>query len=528
MSKSVVVVTREKLCITLVLCTLAIVVLYRDAAGRSDLRRAQPSGQSAPPAGILDASKFPSIQAAISSLPRSGGTIFVPSGTRFDPSGLSVDRPVHLSFDCGSFQYQGSSAAIVILASAGSGVRLEGCSASDENSPSHGTAILVSDHAAGGLDVRGSNGFIAENLSFVGPAAGSGVGVRLTGNGAQLYNVQADSFGGDGVRIDGARSNTNNFLLERVKSHHNGGRGFYTFGRDSNVGVWIQTFAQNNAGTQYAFDHTAGHIFVALSAEPQRDVPAMSFAAASENHGSAYLEPASPFNSPAVSFDSASRDNNLVLLNGRKVLDAGTGNRYYLAATDTSPAVRTIENTDTNAEAVLNPIRTLLRAAQTSDQATEGIWSATNDPRSGYMLRENGSINFAFDMNGRGAGVNFLHHVNDASVASAVPVMHLDQNGVSIGGGSSIQAVWKVAATLTFPAIPAHSCREQAMSVNGQSFDRTTASVTVSPAESPGYSDLSWQGMLTSANGAISVRVCNIGEGVAQLKAIRWNATVIE
>lgn len=514
------------LAIAFISCVLTIFILGHASAQRLQSTRVHSDAARVSLPGFVNADKFESVQAAVNSVPSTGGTVFIPQGTPFDDSGVTIATPMHVLFDCGIFTYTGSKPAITVTSHGG--VQLEGCASADENNPRMGTAFVLTNPSATGLEVRGSNGFIARNLSFVGPGRGSGLGVHVSGNGFQFYGVQADSFGGDGIEIDGVRSNTNNFLLERVRSHKNGGRGFYTFGRDSNVGVWIQTFAQANSGAQYSFENTAGHIFAALSAEAQKDVASVSFVASSENHGSAYLEPAAPFNSPAVTLDTSSKNNNLILLNGRKVSDAGTGNRYYLGAVDFSPVVRTIQNTDTNVEGALNPIHSVARAGHPDDQAVEGIWFGANNSRSGYVLRENGAMNFVFDMNGRGSGVNFLHRADDGKIGTAVPVLHIDENGVSFGGGSAIRSVWRSSATLNFAKLRPHACQDLAAKIEGATINAENASASASPASSLGGTSLSWQAAVSGNEGQVSVRLCNVGDEPVQPKPVRWNITLLQ
>ena len=514
------------LAIAFISCLLTVLILGRASAQRLQSTRVHSNAIQVSQPGFVNAEKFESIQAAINSVPSSGGTVFIPQGMPLDASGITIATPIHLLFDCGVFSYGGSKPAITVTAAGG--VQLEGCASADENNPKQGTAFILTNPSAVGLDVRGTNGFIARNVSFVGSGKGSGVGVHVSGNGFQFYGVQADSFGGDGIEIDGARSNTNNFLLERVRSHKNGGRGFYTFGRDSNVGVWIQTFAQANSGAQYSFENTAGHIFAALSAEAQKDVTSISFVSSSENHGSAYLEPAPPFNSAAVTLDAGSKNNNLILLNGRKVSDAGIGNRYYLGAVDFSPAVRTIQNTDTNIEGALNPIGGVARPGHSEEQAIEGIWFGFNSPRSGYILRENGAMNFVFDMNGRGSGVNFLHRADDGKIGTAVPVFHIDENGVSFGGGSAIRSVWKSNVTLNFAKLQPHVCQDLATKIESAATDSENASVNASPASPLGSTNLSWQAAVSGNEGQVSVRLCNVGDEPVLPKPVRWNVAILQ
>jgi hypothetical protein len=472
-----------------------------------------------------DRKKYFFIQQALDELPPGGGTVFVNPGMRIDATGITIKTPVHLVFDCGVFTYDGDGAAITVLAAASSGVQIEGCAAADETNPTHGTAIVVRHPAAGGLNVLASNDFIARNLSFVGAGSGSGTGVHLSGNGAQLYNVQADKFGGDGFVIDGDRSNTNNCLLERVRSRKNGGRGFVTFGKDSNVGVWIQTYAQANGAAQYAFDHTVGHVFVALSAEPERDEDSLSFVAASENRGTVYVEPAAPFRAASVSFDRSSKNNDLVLLNGRQVSDEGTGNRYEVAAIDYTPEVRRTDNGDTNKEGSFSPIRKLATGASAEDSATEGMWWRPANLRSGYTLHGNGSINFDFDMARKGASVNFFHSANDAEIASSSPVLRVDENGLAIGAGSTLRSLWHSGATLKFTVLPARSCQERAIETEAVLTSRDV-NVTVSPLSDLGSTQLSWQAYLKDSDEKVVVRLCNVSDAGLLPRTVQWSATV--
>ncbi|MFZ0523454.1 MAG: hypothetical protein WAL95_20675 [Candidatus Acidiferrales bacterium] len=475
---------------------------------------------------FVDGVKYPTIQSALAALPPDGGTVFVPRGTAFDSAGLTISTQVHLIFDCGVFTYGGSGTAIRVMPASVSGVQIEGCATGDENRPTHGTSVRVTNPSANGLDVLGVASFVARNLNFVGPGSGSGIGVQLSGNGAQLYDIQADSFGGDGFQINGARSNTNFFVLQRVKAHRNGGHGFNTFGINSNVGTWIATFAQANRDTQYLFNNTAAHVFVAIAAEPFRDVTSIVFAHSPENQGTVYIEPASPFRSFAITFDSTSNNNNLVLLNGRKVSDAGIGNRYFYGAGDFFPPVRSVEGTDSNSEGTLNGLREFSRAGQSTEKGLEGIWFASGNPRSGYMLRENGAINFDFDMNDGGSAVNFWHSARDSQISSAAPVLSINPDGIALGGGSTIHRILRSSATLTFTPVAAQTCEERTLTIQNAT---PSAAVSASPAAPLGSPSLSWQAWVSGSGGVVSVRLCNVSAagGVAPA-AVVWNVSAVE
>lgn len=84
--------------------------------------------------------------------------------------------------------------------------------------------------------------------------------------------------------------------------------------------------------------------------------------------------------SAASPLDRTSNNNNLVLLNGRKVSDGGVGNRYYFGAGDFFPAARSVENTDGNLDGTLNGLREFSRAGQSAEKGTEGIWFGKDTP----------------------------------------------------------------------------------------------------------------------------------------------------
>ena len=475
---------------------------------------------------FVDGVKYATIQSALAALPQDGGTVFVPKGATFDNSGLTISTQVHLIFDCGVFTFGGTGTAIRVLSGPISGVQIEGCAPGDENRPTHGTSIRVTDPSANGLDVEGVGSFVAKDLNFVGPGSGGGIGVQLSGNGAQLYDIQADSFGSDGFQINGARFNTNFFLLQRVKARHNGSHGFNTFGINSNVGTWIATFAQDNRDTQYLFNDTFAHVFVALAAEPLKDVTSVAFVHSPENQGTIYIEPASPFRSAAITLDSTSNFNSLVLLNGRKVSDAGLGNRYSIDAFDFLPTTRKVEGADSNINGVLNPIRQLTRAGQVSDMGIEGIWFAAGSQRSGYMLRENGAIDFDFDMNQTGSAVNFWHGVSDSRIPSEEPVLSINADGIAVGGGSTIHQLLAGSGTLAFPPIAANTCQEKNLIVRGA---MTGAAVNASPSSSLGNANLSWQAWVSGPGGQVAVRVCNVAAaGTVTPAAVIWNVSGME
>src|ERR1700730_14516775 len=208
---------------------------------------------------VVDGVKYPSIQAAIEeshTLFPTGGTVFVPTGTPFGSIGITISHPIRLIFDQGTFTYDGTGTAITVSSTSGSGIMIEGSGSGDENQPLRGTAISVTKAAAIGLDLQGCQSCIIEDISFVGPGSGTGVGAHLSGNGFIMRDVEVDRVGSDGGWIDGARANTSCSLPERVKSHSNGGRGFVTNGIYSNLGTWIGTSSMSNAGTQYVFSNT--------------------------------------------------------------------------------------------------------------------------------------------------------------------------------------------------------------------------------------------------------------------------------
>lgn len=282
--------------------------------------------------GIKLANQFDSLQAAHDALPPSGGTVFVSSGTSIE-KGLVISKPIHLIFDLGAFTYHGQADAIRVNAGV-RGVIIEGSGNAELNSPASGSAVLVGDPAANGLNALANPNIVIRNMAFTGPGKGTGVGIYITGNGFLLENTQTTSFGGDGTVIDGKRGNSNSGILLHARSYRNGADGFKVFGADANLISWIGTDAQANAGKNYVFDHVMCQSFMGLHSQPPTDRTSISFIGSSANWGSLYIEPVKPFAAACLEFDSTSKNNNLFLMNCRKVKDIGVHNQWDLAAPD--------------------------------------------------------------------------------------------------------------------------------------------------------------------------------------------------
>jgi hypothetical protein len=139
------------------------------------------------------------------------------------------------------------------------------------------------------------------------------------------------------------------------------------------------------------------------------------------------------------------------------------------------------------------------------------------------MLRENGAINFDFDMNDGGSAVNFWHGTRDSQISSAVPVLSINADGIALGGGSTIHRILTGKATLTFAPIAAQTCEEQTLTIQ---YAMPSAAVSASPAAPLGSPSLSWQAWVSGSGGVVSVRLCNVGAaGGVTPAAVVWNVS---
>jgi hypothetical protein len=389
---------------------------------------------------IVDGLKYTTIQSALDAAGSTGGTVFVPAGTPFDTMGIKISHPVRLIFDQGTFTFGGTGTAITVSSTAGSGIMIEGSASGDENLPLRGTAISVTKTAATGLDLQSCPSCIIQDIGFVGPGSGTGVGARLSGNGFIMRDVEVDRFGGDGVWIDGARANTNSFVIERVKSHSNGGRGFFTNGINSNLGTWIATSSISNVGTQYVFRGTSAHAFVAVHAQPSTDVATFVFAASGDNWGSVYTEPISPFRANVVTFDAASVNNYLQLFNGRKVSDLGTGNLIFFGAGDAGTNIsgwyQGIRQTVPSnvVDSVFAPVSKIERFGASSELTQDGIFFKSRNFFSGYEKTGAASLNFIYNTSGSQYHTRFFNNCA-GDISECTPVLDLDGNGNSVFSG---------------------------------------------------------------------------------------------
>ena len=383
---------------------------------------------------FVDGVLYTTAQAAHDALPAGGGTVYVPRGsTPFGAANtttLSITKPIRLFFDNGAFTYAGTGQAIQV-ASGLSGVVIEAAAAAEVNDAVEGSSITVSNTAANGIDALNCPSIVIRNLSLVGPGSGTGKGIIVTGNGFVLDNTQTKSFGGDGTEIDGTRGNSNSGVVFRARSYNNGGRGFDTFGADSNAIVWIASDAQSNTGTQYVFTTTINQTFVGLHAQPSTDVNSISFVGSSGNHGTVYVEPISPFAAAAVSFDATSNYNNLVLLNGRVVSDSGTGNQWYFSAPDAGTGIQGVPQYKWNTPNVDDALNTVLRVARadTNELTKFGIYVKSASFRTGPTWTTPASLNFIYDSDNDGHAFNVFQNVAESAIDTATPVFSGDSNG---------------------------------------------------------------------------------------------------
>jgi hypothetical protein len=104
------------------------------------------------------------------------------------------------------------------------------------------------------------------------------------------------------------------------------------------------------------------------------------------------------------------------------------------------------------------------------------------------MLRENGAIDFDFDMGDEGSAVNFWHGASDSRISTAQPLLSINADGIALSGGSAIHKILQATATLQFAPVAAQSCQEQSFTMKGAT---SGGAVSASPSASLGDSNLS-------------------------------------
>lgn len=122
--------------------------------------------------------------------------------------------------------------------------------------------------------------------------------------------------------------------------------------------------------------------------------------------------------------------------------------------------------------------------------------------------------------------MNFWHGASDSKISSVAPVLSIKQDGIAVGGGSTIHGILTASATLTFGPIAAQTCAEQALTIQSAT---SGAAISASPSVSLGNPNLSWQARVSGLGGIVSVRVCNVNGAVAVTPAtVPWNVSAVQ
>jgi hypothetical protein len=383
-------------------------------------------------------------QAAMDAIPSNGGGVWFPPASVAYKIGtsLTVSKPLAIMLSTGRINFTGTGQFLSCI-SGTHGLMISGLGqrADADGTPPDGTSIFVTDTAANGIDAVDCPGIRIQNLTILGPNSGTGHGLLITGHGFVLDNVQAGNWGGDGIRINGTRGNSNSGILNRVSANANLGNGFNIFGSNANNLSIVATDSINNGGTAYVINGAIDEEFVGAGAQAATDKVNFVFTASTGNHGSIYSEPKTPFAASAVSFDATSSWNDLYLMNGRAVTDNGLGNSWYFGAGDFTPSggLRRIWQTNTNTDSTFMPIHRFERKQQDTEQTDFGIWEKSGSTLSGYMMTSRASLNFRYDTGSFNRYVNFWHNVADASMATGTPALQLDWvgNGRAVFGASA-------------------------------------------------------------------------------------------
>jgi hypothetical protein len=377
------------------------------------------------------------INAAEADLPAMGGTIFVPQSlaTSF-AIGIAITKPTHLLFDVGAWTFTGTGNAINV-ASAVQAPIIEGSGSGNISAPTGNTSISVTNTRANGINIVNCPQFVLKNITFVGPGSGTGIGAHITGNAGLVESVSIDSFGGDGWDMDGTRNNANLMTLKNAHASFNGGWGFSTFGVNASVITFIGTDAQFNTTGNYLFTGVSDEVFLGVHSAMATDTVGVSFVASGGTWGTLYTEPHTPFTAAAVSFDATSVNNNIFLLNGRRVADAGLGNQWYFAAPDAGVGVTGTGMINVSTPSVSGSFsanRKIARAQTTNELTQEGIFFKDSTFTSGYTLTGAGSLNFVYNTNGSSYKVNFFNNCT-GDYTACHPTFGLTPTGVNQDAG---------------------------------------------------------------------------------------------
>jgi hypothetical protein len=97
--------------------------------------------------------------------------------------------------------------------------------------------------------------------------------------------------------------------------------------------------------------------------------------------------------------------------------------------------------------------------------------------------------------------------------------------GLAVGsGGATLAGIYRMRATLNYPAIAGQSCHEQDVDVPKAT---QSGSVMASPAESLGSVNLYWSAWVSESD-KVKVRVCNPTSDKIRPNQVTWNVTVIQ
>lgn len=168
------------------------------------------------------------IQSAISAIPSTGGTLYIPAGT------YKISSAVELKSN---------------LVVQGDGIDC--------------TKIAQSGTSANGLHATNAANVDVRDLRVGGPASGTGVGIYFEHSSSNpvnyinITNVNIRQFGSHGLRMDSANAST----LLKVISQNNGGHGFYLVGDLGVAGAGIAVsgcYANDNTSSGYYLDGMVG------------------------------------------------------------------------------------------------------------------------------------------------------------------------------------------------------------------------------------------------------------------------------
>jgi len=257
---------------------------------------------------------------------------------------ISITGACHIIVDgATTLTYTGTGYAL--SCSGAKGVLIEGSGRNGDGSTYSGSTLNVTNTAGGGVSAVNCPGFTMKNFNIMGPGSGTGKGIYNASTRAHYYDINVNSFGSDGVTIDGSTYNANQGEYDKVRSSYNGGNGFTIEGVNGQLTMLQSSDAAFNTGDGFAVSNQI-NFFNGTNCSPNTGEICYHFlSGAGYNRGTIFADAPSP----QVTFDSGASYNYLTALQNVTITDNGSYNSIdQPALTQSSSSARTYESSSAN------------------------------------------------------------------------------------------------------------------------------------------------------------------------------------